>query len=191
MKSDIILSGVGGQGILSIAATIGTAALSLNMHIKQSEVHGMSQRGGAVLSHMRISDMPISSDIIPKGKADLILSVEPMEALRYLSFLKPDGWLISNSKPFLNIENYPDIEKIYGEIKSFKNHILIDADAIAKELQTPKSSNIVMLGAAVAHIGLDVEVFRNALRTIFGSKGEKIVNQNIEALDAGMNALSE
>ncbi|NPA45191.1 MAG: indolepyruvate oxidoreductase subunit beta [Chlorobi bacterium] len=185
MKSDIILSGVGGQGILSIAATIGTAALQSGLYMKQSEVHGMSQRGGDVSSNMRISDKPIASDLIPKGKADVIISVEPMEALRYISYLKPDGWLITNSKPFNNIPNYPDIEEIYKEIKKVKNHIIVDADAIAKELKSIRSSNIVMLGAASPYIDMDYESFKKALKTIFGAKGQDIVDKNILALDKG------
>lgn len=185
MKSDIILSGVGGQGILSIAATIGTAALQSNLHMKQSEVHGMSQRGGDVSSNMRVSDKPIASDLIAKGKADVIISVEPMEALRYISFLKPDGWLITNSKPFNNISNYPDIEKVYEEIKKVKNHIIIDADAIAKELKSIRSSNIVMLGAASPYINMEYDSFKKALQSIFGAKGQDIVDKNIAALDKG------
>ena len=107
MKKDIILAGVGGQGILSIAATIGFAAIEAGLHIKQSEVHGMSQRGGDVQSHLRLSDSEIASDLIPFGKADMIISVEPMESLRYLPMLSPDGWLITNTTPFINIPNYP------------------------------------------------------------------------------------
>jgi len=185
MKSDIILSGVGGQGILSIAATIGTAALQSGLYMKQSEVHGMSQRGGDVSSNMRVSDKPVASDLIAKGKADVIISVEPMEALRYISFLKPDGWLITNSKPFNNISNYPDIEEVYKEIKKVKNHIIVDADTIAKELKSIRSSNIVMLGAASPYIDMDYESFKKALQTIFGSKGQDIVDKNILALDKG------
>lgn len=191
MKSDIILSGVGGQGILSIAATIGTAALSLGMNMKQSEVHGMSQRGGAVVSHMRISDKAIASDLIPKHKADMIISVEPMESLRYLNYLKPEGFLISNSKPYKNIAEYPDLEEIYAEIRKIKNHVLLDADTVAKELKSPKSSNIVMLGAALPYIGIGDDVFEKALHTIFGSKGEEIVNKNIAALKAGQKISKE
>ena len=185
MKTDIILSGVGGQGILSIAATIGTAALQNNLYMKQSEVHGMSQRGGDVSSNMRVSDKPIASDLIPKGKADLILSVEPLEALRYITFLKPDGWLITNSKPFKNIPNYPDIEEVYSEIKKIKNHIIIDADSIAKELKSVRSSNIVMLGAASPFINMEFDTFKKALETIFGRKGEDVVAKNIAALEKG------
>ncbi len=185
MKADIILSGVGGQGILSIAATIGTAALKKGLYMKQSEVHGMSQRGGDVSSNMRVSDKPIFSDLIPQGKADVIISVEPMESLRYISFLKPDGWLITNSKPFKNISNYPDLEEIYKEIRKVKNHIIIDADSIAKELKSTRSSNIVMLGAASPYIDMDFEGFKKALKTTFGSKWQEMVDKNIEALERG------
>ena len=185
MKSDIILSGVGGQGILSIAATIGTASIIDDLYIKQSEVHGMSQRGGAVLSNLRISDKPVASDLIPKGQADIIISVEPMESLRYLTYLKKDGWLITNSKPFNNISNYPDLEKIFDEIRKIKNHIIIDADKAAKDLKSARSSNIVMLGAATPYINIPIESLKKALQQIFGRKGQEIVDKNIEALEKG------
>ncbi|PID87745.1 MAG: indolepyruvate oxidoreductase [Bacteroidia bacterium] len=185
MKADIILAGVGGQGILSIAATLGTAALDLNLYMKQSEVHGMSQRGGDVSSNMRISSNPINSDLIPMGKADIILSVEPMESLRYTHFLKPEGWVITNSKPFKNIPNYPDIDQVYTEIKKTKNYVLIDADDIAKKIKSARSSNIVMLGAATPYLDMDYEAFKHALQTIFGRKGQEVVDKNIQALEAG------
>jgi len=185
MKSDIILAGVGGQGILSIAATIGMAALENNLHLKQSEVHGMSQRGGSVQSHLRISDQPISSDLIPEGQADIIISVEPMESLRYLNFLKNDGWVVTNSKPFLNIPVYPELDKLLDEIKSLKNHVLLDADKIAREIKSTRSSNIVILGAASPFIDISYESLESGIRKIFGRKGEKVVQLNIEALKAG------
>ena len=185
MKTDIVLAGVGGQGILSIAATIGMAALHSNLQLKQSEVHGMSQRGGAVQSHMRISDKEIASDLIPMGAADIILSVEPMESLRYLPFLSKDGWLVTNATPFINITNYPDIEDIKAEIKKIKNHILIDADKIAEEIGSRRSSNIVMLGAATPFFSIPFESFEEGIRKIFGRKGEDVVEANIKALRAG------
>ena len=185
MINNIILAGVGGQGILSIAATVGMAAMTGNLHIKQSEVHGMSQRGGAVQSHLRISDKPIASDLIPQGKADIILSVEPMESLRYLPYLKEEGWLITNTKPFVNIDNYPEHEEVFNKIKAIKNHITIDADKMAKEIKSPRSSNIVMLGAASPFIEMPFEHLEEGIRQIFGRKGEKIVNVNIEALRKG------
>lgn len=185
MRTDIILAGVGGQGILSIAATIGMAAIANNLHIKQAEVHGMSQRGGAVQSHFRLSSDPISSDLIPKGKADIILSVEPMEALRYLDFLKPDGWIVTNAAPFVNITDYPEIETVLNKLKSGKNTILLDADKIAKELGSPRSSNIVMLGAASPFIDIPYEALENAIKEIFLRKGDKVIEANINALSAG------
>lgn len=185
MKSDIILSGVGGQGIVSIAATIAMAALENNLNIKQSEVHGMSQRGGAVYSHLRISDKDIASDLIPMGEADIIISVEPMESLRYLPWLKEDGWLVTNSIPFINIPDYPDLKALHSEIEKFPNHILINADEIARQVKSPRSLNIVMLGAATPFLKIPMENFESAIKKIFGRKGEKIVELNIQALHAG------
>ncbi len=185
MKKDIILAGVGGQGILSVAAVIGLAALDYGLEIKQSEVHGMSQRGGAVISHLRISDGIIHSDLIPEGEADMILSVEPMEALRYLSFLKQDGWLISNTKPFVNVPDYPPVEKLLEEINSVPNSLTIDADGIAKRLKSPRSTNIVIVGSASPYLGIPIENIENGIRQIFGRKGEDVVNLNISALHAG------
>ncbi len=185
MKSDIILGGVGGQGILSIAAAIGLAALKNDLHLKQSEVHGMSQRGGDVQSHLRISSKPIASDLIPKGKADLIISVEPMEGLRYLPFLSKDGWLVTNTTPFNNITDYPNIEDILKQINAFPNHIAIDADSIAKAAGSSRSSNIVMLGAASPFIDIPFEKLEDGIRQLFGRKGEELVNTNLKALKAG------
>lgn len=170
MKTDIILAGVGGQGILSIAATIGMAALNNDLHIKQAEVHGMSQRGGAVLSHFRVSSNPIASDLIPKGSCDIILSVEPMESLRYMDFLNKEGWVITNATPFVNIPDYPDIDQIIEKIKSRKNAIVLDADKIAKEVGSPRSSNIVALGAASPFIDIPIEAFEEAIKMIFHRK---------------------
>ncbi len=185
MKSDIILAGVGGQGILSIAATIGMAALENKLQLKQAEVHGMSQRGGDVQSHLRVSSNEIASDLIPKGAADIILSVEPMESLRYLPYLSKQGWLVTNTTPFINITNYPEIEEVLAEIKRQPQFIAIDADTIASEVATKRSSNIVMLGAASPFIDVPFESLENGLREIFGRKGDKIVDANIAALRAG------
>jgi indolepyruvate ferredoxin oxidoreductase beta subunit len=188
MKTDIILAGVGGQGILSIAAVIGMAAIDNDLFVKQAEVHGMSQRGGAVQSHLRISDQPIHSDLIPAGNCDLILSVEPMESLRYVPWLSEKGWLITNSKPFVNINNYPEEEALYGEIRNLPNSLLIDADAIAAEVGSRRVSNIVMLGASADYLGIDFASLEQSIRAIFGRKGDEIVQMNIDALNAGKKA---
>ncbi|MHC1737484.1 MAG: indolepyruvate oxidoreductase subunit beta [Ignavibacteriaceae bacterium] len=191
MKYDLILAGVGGQGILSIAAAIGWAALDNGLFIKQSEVHGMSQRGGAVQSNLRISSKEIASDLIAEGCADLILSVEPMESLRYLPFLSKTGWLVTNSKPFVNITNYPDIEEVYAEIRKIENHILIDAEKIAKEVGNFRASNIVMLGAASPFIDIQFENLEKGIKTIFARKGEEVVSLNLQALHAGRKFAQE
>lgn len=185
MKTDIIISGVGGQGILSIAATIGLAAVANKLYLKQSEVHGMSQRGGDVQSHFRLSDKPIASDLIPYGKADIIISVEPMESLRYLPWLSKNGWIVTNSVPMVNIPDYPAAEDIINEIKKIKNHIIIDADTIAKEAGSSKAGNIVILGAASPFIQMPYSSFEDAIRKLFGKKGEEIVEINLKALKAG------
>ncbi len=187
MKNDIILSGVGGQGILSIAAVIGYAAVENNLYIKQAEVHGMSQRGGDVQSHFRLSDEPVASDLIPYGEADIILSVEPMEALRYLPWLSDDGWLVTNSNPFVNIPDYPEKEDLLDEIRKVKNNLIVDADSIAKEIGSIKAANIVMLGAASHFINLPLESLENAVRKLFGRKGDEIIELNMKALLQGRN----
>jgi indolepyruvate ferredoxin oxidoreductase, beta subunit len=188
MKSDIIISGVGGQGILSIATIIGISALENNLCLKQAEVHGMSQRGGAVQSHLRISDKEIPSDLIPKGEADLILSVEPMESLRYLPFLKPGGWLVTNIQPYVNIQDYPPMDMILDEIKKIKNHIAIDADQIAHDLGSARSSNIVILGASCQFLNLPEELLFSGIKKIFSSKGQSVVDLNINAFLKGKKA---
>ena len=185
MKSDIILSGVGGQGILSIATVIGEAALNDGLFIKQSEVHGMSQRGGDVQSNLRISSKPVSSDLIPKGKADIVISLEPMEALRYVEYVSPTGWIITNSAPFVNIPNYPEIETVIAELKKFPRVIILDIDAIAKEEGMPRAGNIILLGAAAKYVGIDYDKLEGGIRRIFARKGEEIVNMNVKALKIG------
>lgn len=185
MKKDIILAGVGGQGILSIAATIGTAALDMGLHLKQAEVHGMSQRGGDVQSNLRISDKEIASDLIPKGKADMIISVEPMESLRYLPMLSPEGWLITNTTPYVNIPNYPALDDVMKEIEKFPRHIALDADQIAKDLGSARSANMVILGAASPYLGITAEKFEQAITKIFQRKGQEIVDVNISCFRAG------
>jgi len=185
MKNDIILAGVGGQGILSIAAAIGLAALENKLYMKQSEVHGMSQRGGDVQSHFRLSDKPVASDLIPAGQADLIISVEPMESLRYLPWLSEKGWLVTNSNPYINISEYPPAESIIDEIRKIKNNIIIDADSIAKECGSTKAGNIVVLGAASHFISVPYTSLESSVRKLFIRKGEEIVNINLRALKAG------
>ena len=186
MKKDIILAGVGGQGILSIATVIGAAALEQGLYLKQAEVHGMSQRGGDVQSNLRLSSAPVHSDLIPKGGADLIVSLEPMEALRYLPYLSEDGWIITNTVPFKNIPNYPEMADIQASLDAAGQLIAIDVDEIAKSVLSPRSANMVLLGATAAVLGiLDPDKLRDGIRKVFLRKGEAVVETNVKAFDAG------
>lgn len=188
MKTDIILCGVGGQGILSIATIIGEAAIKDGLYIKQAEVHGMSQRGGDVQSNLRISSEPINSDLIAEGQADVIISMEPMEALRYLPYLnKKTGWIITSSVPFVNIPNYPDMDKIKEEYSKLNNVVFIDIEHLAKDNNVPRSANMILLGAAQKSLGIGYEEIKAALGRVFARKGEEVVNANIKALNIGIS----
>ncbi len=182
MKRDIILSGVGGQGILSIATVIGRAALDAGLHLKQAEVHGMSQRGGDVQSNLRISSDPVSSDLIPRGGADIVISLEPMEALRYLPWLAEKGWVITNTAPFVNIPNYPEMDAVNGCLGRLPHVVALDIDSLAK---SPRVANMVLLGAAAPFLEIPAEKLEQGIRDIFGRKGEEIVAANIEAFRTG------
>jgi len=186
MKKDIILAGVGGQGILSIAAVIDYAALSLGYNVKQAEVHGMSQRGGAVQSNLRISDREIYSDLIALSCADLIISVEPMESLRYTPYLSDEGWVVTSRDCFKNVANYPDETSLYQQIELLPRKIAVDAEKLAKEAGSGKASNMVMLGVAAPFLGIPINKLKKAIEAIFGEKGQKIIDINIRAFVAGL-----
>lgn len=185
MKTDIVLAGVGGQGILSIATILANAALAENLHIKQAEVHGMSQRGGDVHSMLRLSSDPIASDLIRRGTADLVVSLEPMEALRYVPFLSKKGWIVTNTVPFLNIEKYPEMETVMADLERHGNVVAFDVDTVAKEVASPRTSNMVLLGAASPFIELEADAIERAIATVFGPKGDAIVEMNVKAFRAG------
>ncbi len=185
MKTDIVLAGVGGQGILSIATILANAALAENLHIKQAEVHGMSQRGGDVHSMLRLSSDPIASDLIRRGTADLVVSLEPMEALRYVPFLSKKGWIVTNTVPFLNIDKYPEMETVMADLERHGNVVAFDVDTVAKEVASPRTSNMVLLGAASPFIELDADAIERAIATVFGPKGDAIVEMNVKAFRAG------
>lgn len=191
MKTDIILAGVGGQGILSIATVIGKAALAENLFLKQAEVHGMSQRGGDVQSNLRISSSPIASDLIPKAGADIIISLEPMEALRYVPYLAKEGWIVTNTVPFNNIPDYPEMTEVENELMNYDNVVAFDMETVAKTVASPRASNMVLLGAATPFIGIDPEKIEAGIRSIFARKGEAMVESNIKAFRAGLEKAKE
>lgn len=190
MKIDIILSGVGGQGILSIATIIGEAATKAGLYLKQAEVHGMSQRGGDVQSNLRLSTEEIHSDLIPMGKADLIISMEPMEALRYLPYLAKEGWVVTAAEPFVNIPNYPEQEKVDRELDALPHVVRLAIESLAQQAGSPKSANVVLLGMAAPHLGiLTPEQLRDAVASIFAAKGEAVVEANLKAFDLGLHSV--
>lgn len=192
MKTDIILSGVGGQGILSVATIIGEAALAENLYIKQAEVHGMSQRGGDVQSNLRLSDRPINSDLIAAGSADVIISLEPMEALRYLPYLAQEGWIITSSTPFVNIPNYPDENRLKAEFEKLPHVVMLDVDALAKEHNLPKSANVILLGAAAKALQIiGYKDLEKSIARVFAGKGQTVVEMNIKALSIGYRAVEK
>lgn len=192
MKKDIILAGVGGQGILTIATIIGEAAATLGINLKQAEVHGMSQRGGDVQSTLRLSTEPIYSDLIREGSADLIISMEPMEALRYVPYLVEQGWVVTSSHPYKNIPNYPDVQQIVEELESLPHTVMLPIEDLARQNNMPKSANVVLLGMAARYIEiLSPTELRESIKRVFASKGEAVVEMNLRAFDLGLNAQCE
>ena len=187
MKQDIILAGVGGQGILSIATIIGEAATGAGINLKQAEVHGMSQRGGDVQSNLRLSTDVIYSDLIPRGEVDMIIAMEPMEALRYVPYLSKDGWIVTSSAPFVNIPDYPDKDELQKEIDTFPNVVKLDIEKVAASIGTPRSANVILLGMAAPMLKvLSPEELRGAVARVFASKGDAVVEANLKAFDAGI-----
>lgn len=185
MKRDIILAGVGGQGILSVAAIIAKAAVDQRLSVRQSEVHGMSQRGGAVLAHLRLSDGPIYSDLVPRGGADLIISMEPLESLRYLAWLKPEGTLVSATEPFININDYPDLEQIQKIIRSLPRAYLVETQGLAKEAGLARAANMVLIGAASPYLPIPASALEGTICELFATKEPAVIDANIRAFRLG------
>jgi len=189
MKYDVILAGVGGQGVLSVASIIARAALAQGFEVRQSEVHGMAQRGGAVLSHMRIADERISGDLVPKGSADLIISMEPLESLRYVSYLKPSGALVTSAEPFLNIGNYPDLGEIHSAVKQLPLWRIVEASALAKEAGLAKAANMVMVGAASYFLPVKTQILEKTITEVFSKKDAAAADANVKAFNLGQKAV--
>jgi indolepyruvate ferredoxin oxidoreductase beta subunit len=188
MKKNIILAGVGGQGILSIAYVIDNAALDAGFHFKQAEVHGMAQRGGAVQSHLRYSDRVIHSDLIPTGRADMVLSVEPLEVMRYWHYLAPDGWVVSSITPYVNIPDYPETDALIEQVASFGNVVLVDSSQLARAAGNLRAQNMVVVGAAAPLLDFPDEALLKYVERLFSAKGEKIVDVNTRAYRLGRAA---
>lgn len=188
MKMDIILAGVGGQGVLSVSAVIAGATARLGWQVKQSEVHGMAQRGGAVSAHLRMADGPVFSDLIPRGRADLILSLEPMESLRYLEYLSPTGTIATDIEPVSNIDDYPDLDALLQSIRTARASILVDATALARQAGNVKAANMVMVGAVAHMLPVTEEALISEIHRTFDRLGEKVLQANLEAIRLGIVA---
>jgi indolepyruvate ferredoxin oxidoreductase, beta subunit len=190
MKYDIVLAGVGGQGVLSLAAAIASAAMKEGLSVRQSEVHGMAQRGGGVSAHLRASDGRIASDLIPRGGADMILSMEPLESLRYLEWLSGTGILVTSRDPFVNIQDYPDLAPVFAAIAALKRSSTVDALSLAKAAGNAKAVNMVLVGAASPHLPLRPESLESSIAEAFAAKGKAVVDVNVAAFRAGRAAVT-
>ncbi len=188
MKFDIILAGVGGQGVLSVSAIIASSAMHEGLSVKQSEVHGMSQRGGEVQANLRLADKPIASDLIPRGMAKLVLSMEPLESLRYLPFLSATGTVLTSTDAVINFAGYPDMDGLLAQIRALPHAILIDAERLARQAGSARATNMVMVGAASHLLPVKLETIEHFVRTLFAAKGAKVVETNLKALAAGREA---
>lgn len=185
MKFDIVLAGVGGQGVLSVAAIVSASALRAGLHAVQSEVHGMSQRGGAVTAHLRLSDLPIHSSTIGRGAADMLFSMEPLECLRYLDMLSPKATIVTSTEAVKNFADYPDLDEVLAKISEIPRVRLIDAVRVAREAGNVKAANVVMVGAAVDLLPISPRIIEEFITETFAAKGEKLVRVNLEAFEAG------
>lgn len=190
MKTDVVLAGVGGQGVLTVAAILAEAARREGLEVKQSEVHGMSQRGGAVFAGVRIADGPIESDLIPRGSADLLLGLEPLEALRHVEYLAPGGRLVTAAEPMANIPDYPDLDEIHRMVRQVPGAVLVEAGALAKKAGSPRSANVVMVGAATAFLPVGFETVASCIAAGFSHQGHKVVEVNARAFEAGRAAVA-
>lgn len=188
MKYDIVLCGVGGQGVLSVAAIIAKGAMMEGLKVKQAEVHGMSQRGGAVIATMRISSDEIYSDLISEGQADMVLSMEPLESLRHIQYLKKGGQLITAEDPFINIPDYPETEELYRSIRGIPGSMIIDAKNLAVEAGSQRAQNMVLVGSASKVLPVKKETFLQAIEDVFSRKGEDIVEINKKAFLMGRDS---
>jgi indolepyruvate ferredoxin oxidoreductase beta subunit len=186
VRRDLILAGVGGQGLLSLAAVLGDAALHSGLHVKQAEVHGMAQRGGAVQSHLRMSSETIHSDLVEEGSADLLVSLEPMEALRYLPCLAPEGTIVTAIASVENVAPYPDVDAVLDALRACAPTYDVDAHALAKEAGSPRSTNMVLAGACGAFVDLPLASLEEAVHRLFAAKGARVVDVNVKALRLGL-----
>jgi len=193
-KTSIVLTGVGGQGVITAANILGKAAVRAKTNVYVSEVHGMAQRGGAVNCTVRLGD--VSGPLVAATTADVIVSLEPVEALRNIMYANKKTKIITDINPVVPFtvsvggEKYPNLDDVYKEIQSRAILFKIDALKIAKDSGAAITKNIVMLGALAA---ADVLPFKSdfLLETILENIPVKYKDINKKAFESGMKALKE
>lgn len=181
----IILSGVGGQGVLSLAQILLEALRRSGLHTLQSEIHGMSQRGGSVHAQVCYAEAPLSSPIIDEGCADLLIALEPLEALRYVSMLRLNGALVVSEEPQTDMAGYPPLEDIYAALKAVPGAHLVDTEDLARRLNHRQAGGMALLGMASRFLPVDDAVWREVIAQRFEAKGPRITEKNLEAFEAG------
>jgi indolepyruvate ferredoxin oxidoreductase beta subunit len=187
-RADVVLAGVGGQGVLTAAGILAEAARRAHLYVKQGEVHGMSQRGGAVTANLRMSEAPVASDLIARGSATMVLSLEPVEALRWLPYLSYSGVVVTSANPVVNISDYPPVEEVLAALARLPHAVVVDADPLAREAGSGHANNVVLLGAAAGFLPFSADLLRTCVSDLFGSRSERLREVNLRAFDAGQAA---
>ena len=194
MKTSVVLTGVGGQGVITAANILGKAAVNAKINVYASEVHGMAQRGGSVHCTVRMGD--VSGPLVASGTADALICTEPVEALRYIHFAHKKTKVVTDVNPVIPFtvavggETYPALEDVYKEIRSRAILYTVDALAIAKKAGGAITKNIVMLGtlAATGILPFDSDIL---LETILETVPSKFKTMNKNAFNGGMQALKK
>ena len=184
-SKNIMIVGGGGQGTLLTSRILGKLAINAGYDVKLSEVHGMAQRGGSVVTFVRYGDK-VNEPIVEEGQADVLIAFERLEALRYLHFLKKDGvvivndWRIDPITVVTGVAAYP--EDVIETLKEKRRAIVVEATAESKKLGAPKAFNIIVLGAAAKHMGFEKEDW---LRVIETTVPPKTIEVNKQAFEIG------
>jgi indolepyruvate ferredoxin oxidoreductase beta subunit len=181
----IVISGVGGQGALSLAQILLEALRRTGLQALQSEIHGMSQRGGSVHAHVSYADFPITSPIIDEGCADLLIALEPLEALRHVALLRMDGALVVSEEPQTAMEGYPPLDDVYAALKAVPGAHLLDTEDLARRLHHRQAGGMALLGMASHFLPVSEAIWREVITERFAAKGPRVTEKNLEAFDEG------
>lgn len=185
---NILLAGVGGQGTILASNLLADLGLKLGLDVKKAEVHGMSQRGGSVTSHLRYGKQ-VFSPLITRGEADILLAFEEAEAVRFVDFLRPDGLLVINRTQIYPVTvssgnaKYPSVEEIDQTLKKYTQQVYyVDGESIAQEIGNSKAANVVLLGALCTLLKGDPQVWKELIKSRVPAR---LVDINFKAFEAG------